>query len=145
MREWADFTVQEGGGRTTVVLQGPLVVSSVALLDRKLRDFSEPVQFIDLSNTAEIDTVGAWIVWRFADEHRARISTRNLQVTASFLVDGMVAGSWSITRKGRTATLAMEPFVRVSKADRAALTSEAERLLAFAEPDAKARDVTFGA
>jgi len=73
MREWADFSVQEGGGRTTVVLEGPLTVASVALLDRKLRDFTDPVQFVDLSNTGEIDTVGAWTVWRFADEHRAQI------------------------------------------------------------------------
>ena len=36
-----------------------------------------------------------------ADEHRARVSTRNLQVLATFLVDGLVAGWWSIGRKGR--------------------------------------------
>jgi phospholipid/cholesterol/gamma-HCH transport system permease protein len=74
MREWADFTVQEGGGRITVVLEGPLVVSSIGLLDRKLREFKDPVQHVDLSNTGEIDTIGAWTVWRFADEHRARIT-----------------------------------------------------------------------
>ena len=74
MREWADFTVQEAGGRTTIVLQGPLVVSSIGMLDRKLREISEPVQFVDLSDTGEIDTIGAWTVWRFADEHNARIT-----------------------------------------------------------------------
>ena len=74
MREWADFTVQEGGGRITVVLEGPLVVSSIGLLDRKLRDFTDPVQHIDMSQAGDIDTVGAWIVARFADEHRARIT-----------------------------------------------------------------------
>ena len=52
MREWADFTVQEGGGRTTVLLEGPLTVASVGLLDRKLRDYTDPVQFVDLSNTS---------------------------------------------------------------------------------------------
>ena len=74
MREWADFTVQEAGGRTTIVLQGPLLVSTIGVIDRKLRDLTEPVQFVDLSNTGEIDTVGAWTVCRFADEHRARIT-----------------------------------------------------------------------
>ena len=74
MREWADFTVQEGGGRTTIVLQGPLLVSSIGLIDRKLRDVTEPVQFVDLSQAGDIDTVGAWIVARFADEHQARIN-----------------------------------------------------------------------
>ena len=74
MREWADFTVQEAGGRTTIVLEGPLLVSSIGLIDRKLREFTEPVQFVDLSKVGDIDTVGAWIVGRFADEHRARIN-----------------------------------------------------------------------
>ena len=74
MREWADFTVQEAGGRTTLVVQGPLLVSTIGVIDRKLRDLTEPVQFVDLSQTGDIDTVGAWTVARFADEHRARIT-----------------------------------------------------------------------
>jgi hypothetical protein len=78
-----------------------------------------------------------------ADEHRARISTRNLQVTAAFLVDGMVAGTWSIARKGKAATLALTPFVRIAKKDRAALELEAEALLAFAEPEAGSRSPRF--
>jgi phospholipid/cholesterol/gamma-HCH transport system permease protein len=73
MREWADFTVQEAGGRTTVVLQGPLVVSSIGLLDRRLREFAEPVQFVDLSGAGAIDTIGAWTVLRFAEQNSAEI------------------------------------------------------------------------
>ena len=74
MREWADFTVQEAGGRVTIALQGPLLVSTIGVLDRKLREHKEPVQFVDLSGAGDIDTIGAWTVWRFADEHRARIT-----------------------------------------------------------------------
>jgi len=74
MREWADFTVQEAGGRVTIVLQGPLVVSSIGLLDRKLREYRDSVQFVDMSQTGEIDTIGAWTVWRFADQTRARVT-----------------------------------------------------------------------
>ena len=73
MREWADFTVEERGGRATVLLNGPLLVSTVGMLDRKLREFRDPVQFVDLSSTGDIDTVGAWIVCRFAAESRAEI------------------------------------------------------------------------
>jgi hypothetical protein len=79
-----------------------------------------------------------------ADEHRARISSRNLQIAATFLVDGMVAGSWSIARKGRAATLVMEPFVKISKKDQAALKDEGERLIRFAEPEAKSVNLTMG-
>ena len=74
MREWADFTVKEAGGRTTVHLHGPLVVSSIGLLDRKLRVLEGPVQHIDLSDTGDIDTIGAWTVWRFADAQKAHIT-----------------------------------------------------------------------
>src|SRR5690349_19145282 len=74
MREWADFSVEEAGGRITVVLQGALTVASIGLLDRKLREFTDPVQHVDMSQAGDIDTVGAWIVARFADEHRARIT-----------------------------------------------------------------------
>ena len=41
MREWADFTVEEGGGRTTLVFRGPLLISTVGVVDRKLRDFDD--------------------------------------------------------------------------------------------------------
>ena len=74
MREWADFTVQEGGGRMTVVIEGALTVACIGLLDRKLRDFTDPVQTVDLSQAGDIDTIGAWTVARFADEHKARIT-----------------------------------------------------------------------
>src|SRR5678816_1729666 len=74
MREWADFTVQEAGGRTTIVLEGPLLVSSIGVLDRRLRDYAEPVQFIDMSGAGAIDTIGAWTVWRFAEASKARIT-----------------------------------------------------------------------
>ncbi len=73
MREWADFTVKEAGGRTTLVLEGPLIVSSIGLLDRKLREYSDPVQFVDLSATGDIDTIGAWTVARFADDNKAEV------------------------------------------------------------------------
>jgi hypothetical protein len=79
-----------------------------------------------------------------ADEHRARISSRNLQIAATFLVDGMVAGSWSIARKGRAATLVMTPFVKIAKKDRTALEDEGERLIRFAEPEAKSVDLSMG-
>ncbi|RKF21094.1 ABC transporter permease [Altericroceibacterium spongiae] len=73
MREWAEYTVKEGGGRETIALQGPLLVSSVAMLDRQLRDYADSVQQIDLTDVETIDTVGAWLVVRFAREKDAQI------------------------------------------------------------------------
>jgi phospholipid/cholesterol/gamma-HCH transport system permease protein len=73
MRDWADFTVEEAGGRMTVVLEGALLVSTIALLDRKLRAMTDPVQEVDMSRTGDIYTIGAWTVYRFANENNAVI------------------------------------------------------------------------
>ncbi len=75
MREWADFTVEtdEKGG-TSMVLTGPLLISSIGVLDRKLREWPGLVDRIDLSHVGAVDTVGAWIVWRFARDSGGQIS-----------------------------------------------------------------------
>lgn len=79
-----------------------------------------------------------------ADEHRKRVATANLRILPTFLVDGRVAGTWSIARARATARLTVEPFAPLARADRAALEEEARALVAFCEPDAKATEVRFG-
>jgi len=78
MREWADLDVQEEGTGDrpgpTVALLGPLVISSIGPLDRKLRALTGPVKAVDLTHAGKIDTVGAWTVWRFAEAHHAPIT-----------------------------------------------------------------------
>ena len=76
-----------------------------------------------------------------ADEHRPALTTKNLQVKATFLVDGFVAGTWTIERAKHTATLVLAPFIPLSKPTRAALEAEGALLLAFVEPDATTRVV----
>jgi phospholipid/cholesterol/gamma-HCH transport system permease protein len=74
MREWADYTAEtDEAGALTLRLHGPLLVSSIAVLDHRLRAMSEPVARIDLSAVEEIDTVGAWTTWRMAELHGATI------------------------------------------------------------------------
>ncbi|MBI5104604.1 MAG: AlkZ family DNA glycosylase [Solirubrobacterales bacterium] len=77
------------------------------------------------------------------DAHRGAITTRNLRVRATFLWDGVVAGTWAVARKGRRATLTVAPFGSLPRRAKGALTDEAERLLAFAEPEASSRTVVF--
>jgi hypothetical protein len=63
-----------------------------------------------------------------ADEHRKRIfHVQNPQSDRTFLVDGRVAGIWRYD-DGR---VALEPFVRLTRATRSELEEEAERLAAF--------------
>ncbi len=59
----------------------------------------------------------------------------------TLLVDGFWQGMWKITRHQRRATLVIEPFIRLSKNDAAALADEGARLLAFAAADAGGHDV----
>ena len=73
-----------------------------------------------------------------ADEHRGALVTKNLRVRATFLWDGMVAGTWEITRARDAATLRATPFHPLPKRAAAELTAEAEALLRFAEEDATA-------
>lgn len=77
-----------------------------------------------------------------SDEHRPALTTKNLQVKATFLVDGFVAGTWAIERSKRAATLALAPFAPLTRTQRAALEAEADALLSFVEPDAAVRAVT---
>jgi hypothetical protein len=76
-----------------------------------------------------------------ADEHRPLVTTKNLRVRATFLVDGVVAGTWTIEVKRRVATLRLEAFGTLAKRVREELEAEGQALLAFAEPDAKGHAV----
>ncbi len=76
-----------------------------------------------------------------ADEHRPLVTTKNLRVKATFLVDGVVAGTWAIAVKRRVATLTLEPFGSVRKRAMNELEAEAERLVRFAEPGARGHSV----
>jgi hypothetical protein len=72
-----------------------------------------------------------------AEEHRGRIVTKNLRVRATFLWDGMVAGTWEVKRVRGAATLTAAPFHALPARAVKALTAEAEALLRFSEDDAK--------
>lgn len=78
-----------------------------------------------------------------ADAHRKRLMTVNGIVPGTALLDGAVAAAWKIEREKGRATLAIEGFAPLAKADRAALEEEGVRLLAFAAPEADDRDVRF--
>jgi hypothetical protein len=78
-----------------------------------------------------------------ADEHRTLVTTKNLRVRATFLLDGMVRGTWKVESKRKVATLTLEPFDLLLKREQQALEPEAEALLRFVEPDARTWDVRF--
>jgi hypothetical protein len=77
------------------------------------------------------------------DADRRAITTKNLGVRPVYLIDGRVAGSWSIARAKKAATLTVEPFAPLAAAARRDLEEEAAQVLAFAEPDAADRRIAF--
>jgi hypothetical protein len=104
-------------------------------------DMVAPVRFIpDFDNLVLSHEDRTRIV---ADDHRPRVTLKNLQVRATFLVDGTVAGTWKSERKRKTAVLVIEPFGAVAKRARTALEEEAERLIAFLEEDATDREIRW--
>ena len=72
-----------------------------------------------------------------AFEHRYMVGN------GTFLIDGFVAGIWTIKRERRAATVAVSSFKPLRKPDRAGLADEGERLLTFAASDAVKRDIHF--
>ncbi|HEX7878343.1 MAG TPA: crosslink repair DNA glycosylase YcaQ family protein, partial [Candidatus Eisenbacteria bacterium] len=78
-----------------------------------------------------------------ADAHRPKVVSKNLQVAATFLVDGFVAGTWKVEAKKSVATLRLAPIGKIDKGTKAELEREGEALLAFLEPEAAGRSVTF--
>jgi hypothetical protein len=76
------------------------------------------------------------------DDHRKAIVGKNGDVAATFLVDGVVAGTWSATTRGR-GVLTLTPLVRVRAADRRAVEAEGDRLVRWLRPDAAAHEVRW--
>lgn len=70
-----------------------------------------------------------------AAEHRPLVTTKNLRVKATFLVDGVVAGVWTIAVKRRVATLTLAPFAKLAARARKELEAEAERIVRLVEPE----------
>jgi len=69
------------------------------------------------------------------DGHRAKVTTKNLQVKATVLVDGRVAGTWKVERK-KVATVVVEAFGAIARRTKRELEEEGEALARFVEPDA---------
>jgi DNA glycosylase AlkZ-like len=70
-----------------------------------------------------------------SDERRTIVIRKNGDVLPTFLVDGMVAGSWEAPLKGR-ASMTLTPFAPLRARQRRAVGLEAEALLGWLRPDA---------
>ena len=77
------------------------------------------------------------------DRHRDAVyERRNLRIKPCYLIDGRVAGTWSIETKRREAIVTLTPLQRLTKGARAELVEEAERVARVVAPDAKGHGVS---
>jgi hypothetical protein len=71
------------------------------------------------------------------DAHRDAVYERkNLRIRPTFLVDGLVAGTWSIDVRRREAIVTLRPLERLAASARDELVEEAERLARAVQPAA---------
>jgi hypothetical protein len=107
----------------------------------------------DLDTPAAPRLLGAFdsALLAYAAKHRHRIlpealrdvvyQKANLQIRPTLLLDGLVAGTWSIEVRRREATLTLKPAGKLGRADREALKAEAEGLAKALHPTAKGHRV----
>jgi hypothetical protein len=67
----------------------------------------------------------------------------NGAVIGTFLVDGMMGGTWRISREGTRAVLSVEPDVPLASSDRVALEAEGHDLVRFSAAGASSHEVAF--
>jgi hypothetical protein len=72
-----------------------------------------------------------------ADQHRPSVFSRNADVLPTFLLDGVVAGTWELSRSEGREAISLRPFARVPRRDADPLVAEAERVLGLLAPDAQ--------
>ncbi|MFK3647230.1 winged helix DNA-binding domain-containing protein [Lysobacter enzymogenes] len=77
------------------------------------------------------------------DSVRPAVYTRNGLVAATVLVDGFVAGVWTLQRDARSATLTVSPFRRLAAAERAALEAQAADCLRVVAADREKHEVRY--
>jgi hypothetical protein len=79
-----------------------------------------------------------------APPHRPAIYAKNGIIEATVLVDGMVAGTWTQDRGKTDLLVRVRPFGRLTRSDRAAVLTEAERLARFLAPEASTHGARIG-
>ena len=106
MSAMADFT-QDGADGGTLRFTGNLSLQRLGTLPQRLERVNGTVAHVDLSAVERIDTVGAWVVHRFAASHQASIA--GLSPDGQHLLDQVVAADVPVEHR----VTPPSPLVRV--------------------------------
>jgi hypothetical protein len=92
---------------------------------RPPEDTPAPVRFLpEFDNLMLAHTDRTRVI---SDQHRGQLTTRNLRVRATVLVDGRVAAFWKLEKK----RVVVEPLVKIKRADQKELDTERAALEEF--------------
>ena len=94
MNHAADFVEESRDGAVAIVFSGALTLAQIGNLPNRLNAHSGAVSTIDLSGIERLDTIGAWIVHRFAKETGARVE--GLSADAEHLLAQVGASQQSV-------------------------------------------------
>jgi hypothetical protein len=121
--------LDESGRELLDVPGAPLPDEDTAVAPRFLPEFDNV--FLSHANRARIIPDGLTFA-EFSKKWGFFMSPRGGVLRGNILVDGMLQGVWRIMRERRDHTLVVEPFVRLSAQDAAALEEDGRALLGFA-------------
>ncbi len=127
-------TFTDPRGRTLYDLKGAPLPSA---------DTAAPVRYLPKWDSTLLAYAAPERVRILSETLRKTVIGKNGDVAQTILVDGVVAGTWTIVSKPSEATLAVSPFKKLARADVTALRDEGELLTRFIAPGAKAHRVTF--
>lgn len=107
MRGSADFERIDAGDGATLRFTGNLSLACLRDLPERLNAIDGPVAKLDLSAVERIDTVGAWLVHRFARDHGSTVE--GLEEDERNLLDQVAAADHPIELRTKPA----DPFTRM--------------------------------
>ncbi|HYV22000.1 MAG TPA: winged helix DNA-binding domain-containing protein [Candidatus Bathyarchaeia archaeon] len=112
----------------------------LARAPRPSADAPAPVRFLARFDAAILGHVAPERTRILPEAFRKQVIF-SAEVWTTFLVDGFVAGRWTIAVRPKEAVLELRPFKPLAPADRAALVEEGEGLVRFYAPESKTHGV----
>lgn len=108
MQNAADFELrEEENGALSLHFSGILTVQNAGELDSKLRKLDSEITLIDLSAIDEIDTIGAWLIERTAQDKDAKI------INASNTAQRLLAQVSAVNQEQLPAEKNLSPPMRI--------------------------------
>jgi len=126
----------------TLVDEAGRVLYDLADAPRPDPDTPAPARLLPWFDSALLAYAPKWRTRILPAEYKDVVWVKvNGQLKPTFLVDGRVAGTWSLATARGTATLTLTPLQPLAATTRKELVGEAEGLVRFAQPQAKAHEV----